>query len=75
MESGGVYVEDDGADLGFSKWIQNIKGKPGLSFNTYSDPFLSYIGFVFKCRALIQLHIQMNYITFLDRKIDGWFSQ
>ncbi|CAN7101868.1 unnamed protein product, partial [Brassica rapa subsp. narinosa] len=28
LESGGVYVEDDGADLGFSKWIQNIKGKP-----------------------------------------------
>ncbi|CAN7080040.1 unnamed protein product [Brassica oleracea var. botrytis] len=29
LESGGVDVEDDGADLGFSKWIQNIKGKPG----------------------------------------------
>ncbi|CAN7025652.1 hypothetical protein BRARA_F03053 [Brassica rapa] len=28
LESGGVDVEDDGADLGFSKWIQNIKGKP-----------------------------------------------
>ncbi|CAN6970013.1 hypothetical protein IGI04_033210 [Brassica rapa subsp. trilocularis] len=31
LESGGVDVEDDDAgtaDLGFSKWIQNIKGKP-----------------------------------------------
>ncbi|KAJ4877803.1 hypothetical protein Rs2_42821 [Raphanus sativus] len=31
LESGGVDVEDDGTaavDLGFSKWIQNIKGKP-----------------------------------------------
>ncbi|CAH8385006.1 unnamed protein product [Eruca vesicaria subsp. sativa] len=29
LESGGVDVEDDGGvDLGFSKWIQNIKGKP-----------------------------------------------
>ncbi|ESQ32527.1 hypothetical protein EUTSA_v10004835mg [Eutrema salsugineum] len=28
FESGGVDVDDDGADLGFSKWL-NIKGKPG----------------------------------------------
>ncbi|XP_010425524.1 PREDICTED: uncharacterized protein LOC104710589 isoform X1 [Camelina sativa] len=26
LDSGGVDVEDDGADLGFSKWLQNIKG-------------------------------------------------
>ncbi|CAA7045116.1 unnamed protein product [Microthlaspi erraticum] len=29
LESGGVDVEDDGADLGFSKWLLNIKGKTG----------------------------------------------
>ncbi|KAH0856081.1 hypothetical protein HID58_084342 [Brassica napus] len=28
LESGGVEDDDGGVDLGFSKWIQNIKGKP-----------------------------------------------
>ncbi|KAL1199265.1 hypothetical protein V5N11_008340 [Cardamine amara subsp. amara] len=28
LDSGGVDVEDGCADLGFSKWLQNIKGKP-----------------------------------------------
>jgi hypothetical protein len=34
LDTGGVDVEyDDGADLGFSKWLQNIKGnKPGFCF-------------------------------------------
>ncbi|CAN8265813.1 unnamed protein product [Cochlearia groenlandica] len=35
LESGGVDVEEDGdgVDLGFSKWIQNIKGKTGKDAN------------------------------------------
>ncbi|KFK33827.1 hypothetical protein AALP_AA5G065200 [Arabis alpina] len=33
LDSGGVDVEDDGVDLGFSKWLQTIKGKPDGSDN------------------------------------------
>lgn len=61
LESGGVDVEDDGTaavDLGFSKWIQNIKGKPGFSFN---DLFCLYGS----CVQSLELFIQFHTLTYI----------
>lgn len=65
LESGGVDVEDDGSaavDLGFSKWIQNIKGKPGFSFNTFCVQVLNFISIIiydpFQMQRWVQSMVQ-----------------
>lgn len=49
LESGGV-TGSEGADLGFSKWLENIKGKPGL---WVSFCFWIYFAYVIKLRTFI----------------------
>ena len=54
MESGGVEDDDGGVDLGFSKWIQNIKGKP-----------CAYLFCLIRVQVLNFLLISLNGICFL----------